>query len=133
MSLFGVSKAASGDHQKCIICEHIGFASTEFAAHLNLLGVRKADDGDGKKLQDLYLDADGVPMTQENNYCLTAMIPTKVDTDVVAADIFDNADTPQAQGTHAPPAHIQTIGSGTNGYSYCVAQFFVYYAQDINK
>ena len=130
MSLFGFASAAP--EKKCIICEHIGFAKTEFAAHLNLLGIRKnADSTPGGDLQDLYLkDLTTTEMTQQNNYCLTAMVP-------LAADGQNSEEVyKDAGGTvynHSPPRHIQTIGSGTNGFSYCVAQFFVYYAQDIDK
>ena len=138
LSLLGFGKASSDTYQKCIICEHIGFAGTEFAAHLNLLGVREfqaAQDASvegsqpGLNLRNLYLDSDGDPMVQQNNYCLTAMVPIKNDA-TPAPDTFNDGN---ADINHSPPTHIQTIGSGTNGYSYCVAQFFVYYAQDINR
>ena len=95
-----------------------------------MLGIRKSDSDGGLALKNLYLDADGVAMTQQNNYCLTAMVPMKVDASDAAGILAIADDT---NGKHQPPDHIQKIGSGTNGYSYCVAQFFVYYAQDINK
>ena len=69
-------------------------------------------------------------MVQQNNYCLTAMVPIKNEAAPPKPDIFNDG---TADVNHSPPIHIQTIGSGTNGYSYCVAQFFVYYAQDIDR
>ena len=97
-----------------------------------MLGVREFQaDQPGLNLRNLYLDSDGDPMVQQNNYCLTAMVPIKNDA-TPAPDTFNDADG-NAVGNHAKPTHIQTIGSGTNGYSYCVAQFFVYYAQDLDR
>ena len=122
MGLLGFSSA----EQKCIICEHIGFAETETQAHLNLLGIRdKQADSTGAALKALFVKEAGGSLTQENNYCLSALLPTQ--DNGAAANLADGS-TP-----HTKPLHIQTIGSGTNGFSYCVAQFFVYYAQDMDK
>ena len=92
-----------------------------------------AENSNGEALQKLYLkDQTTTEMTQQNNYCLTAMVPLSLDANgdntLVA---YKNAAGTEV--IHSPPLHIQTIGAGTNGFSYCVAQFFVYYAQDIDK
>ena len=131
MGLLGFSSAdtASTTVKECIICEHIGFAETEFQAHLNLLGAKQwAADTNGKKLQDLYLKSDGTALTQTNNYCLTAMLPQ---TDAGATQNYNFAGANDA--ANDIPSHIDTIPGGANGFSYCVAQFFVYYAQDMDK
>merc|ERR1719394_1706797 len=83
--------------QKCIISEHIGFAETEFQAHLNLLGVRgfggdAANPSNGFSLRSLYLKTDGTSMFQINNFCLTAMLPHKSDKTTMNYD-WDGADT----------------------------------------
>ena len=131
--------SAAPTAKECIICEHIGFAETEFQAHLNLLGTKKWDaDGDNKsnglKLRDLYLKADGTTLIQTNNYCLTAMLPKVAGGGTQNYD-WDTAQTDGSGGSGANdiPIHIDTIPGGTNGFSYCVAQFFVYYAQDMDK
>ena len=125
LGLLGLGSAS----KKCIICEHIGFAETEFQAHLNLLGVKGyAANTHGAALKSLYKKSDGSgTLTQTNNYCLTAMLPTKEAGDAIAN--YDSGDSL----ANAKPEHIDTIGGGSNGYSYCVAQFFVYYAQDMGK
>ena len=132
MGLLGFSSAdtASTTVKECIICEHIGFAETEFQAHLNLLGAKKWAAGtNGKKLQDLYLKSTtGTALTQTNNYCLTAMLPQ------VAAGGTQNYNfAGDDNAANNIPSHIDTIPGGANGFSYCVAQFFVYYAQDMDK
>ena len=136
MGLLGFSSAdtASTTVKECIICEHIGFAETEFQAHLNLLGAKQwAADTNGKKLQDLYLKSDGTALTQTNNYCLTAMLP-QVAAGGTQNYNFDNTDDGSGgDAANNIPNHIDTIPGGANGFSYCVAQFFVYYAQDMDK
>ena len=130
--------SASITVKECIICEHIGFAETEFQAHLNLLGVNTYEDGDngvhGRALRALYLKSDGTTLTQTNNYCLSALLP-KQNTGAIQNYDFDAVDGTGGGGTTANdiPIHIDAIPGGTNGFSYCVAQFFVYYAQDMDK
>ena len=133
MGLIGFCFAAN--NPKCIICEHIGFAETETQAHINLLGIRVrvsgADADPGGDLKALFLAeagpaaSGGVDLNPQNNYCLTGLLPLSDDGNTVA--------TAHGSTVHAKPLHIGNIGSGTNGFSYCVAQFFVYYAQDMDK
>ena len=131
MGLLGFSSA---NEQKCIICEHIGFAETETQAHINLLGIRVsasgADADPGGDLKKLFLSEAGADLTPQNNYCLSGLLPldNQAPPGISVAYNDGNADVP-----HAKPLHVETIGSGTNGFSYCVAQFFVYYAQDMDK
>ena len=115
----------SANEQKCIICEHIGFAETETQAHINLLGIRHEAGTPGSALKALYLGEAGVQLTPQNNYCLNGLLPM----------LADGTKAAVAHGTtdHTKPDYIETIGSGTNGFLYCVAQFFVYYAQDMDK
>ena len=89
-----------------------------------------AADSTGLALQNLYKDSttSATKMAQQNNFCLTGLLPLDVDGANTIIAYNDGADK-----NHASPQHIQKIGSGTNGFSYCVAQFFVYYAQDIDK
>ena len=128
MGLLGLGSAS----KKCIICEHIGFAQTEFQAHLNLLGVKNHEAAsNGLALRALYKKSDGSgTLTQTNNYCLTAMLPLN---EAGTEEAFYDLDQASPAQKNAKPEHIDTIGGGSNGYSYCVAQFFVYYAQDMGK
>ena len=127
--ILGLLGFSSANEQKCIICEHIGFAETEMQAHLNLLGIRdpagSSTPEGGAALKALYQAEAGGSLTFQNNYCLSALVPT--------ADGGSVATMADGSTPHSKPLHIQTIGSGTNGFSYCVAQFFVYYAQDMDK
>ena len=78
----------------------------------------------------------GTAIVQINNFCLTGMLPHKSDKTTMAYD-WDGSDPDSSAGDgsalNAIPPHIDLIPGGTNGFSYCVAQFFVYYAQDMDK
>jgi len=130
----GLLGFCSANDPKCIICEHIGFAETETQAHINLLGIRHQDGTPGGALKALFLaeagpkSAGGVDLTHQNNYCLTGLLPMKTDASAAATYSYNSGDV-----GHTRPLHVENIGSGTNGFSYCVAQFFVYYAQDMDK
>ena len=105
---------------------------------MNLLGVNSYQDDDngvfGKALRALYLKSNGNSLTQTNNYCLTALLP-KQNSGATQNYDFDSVDGTGTGGASANqiPEHIDTIPGGANGFSYCVAQFFVYYAQDMDK
>ena len=95
--------------------------------------MRKTDASPGADLKALFLAeagpaaSGGVDITPQNNYCLTGLLPLKGEDGSVATYSY-NGDV-----AHTKPEHVEKIGSGTNGFSYCVAQFFVYYAQDMDK
>lgn len=138
MGLLGFTSA---NEKKCIICEHIGFAETETQAHINLLGIRISASGvaadPGGNLKALFLSeagpasAGGTDLTPQNNYCLSGLLPLDGQNPPVISTAY--TDSGSNAIPHAKPLHVETIGSGTNGFSYCVAQFFVYYAQDMDK
>ena len=95
-----------------------------------------AENTNGLLLRNLYLKTDGTSMFQINNFCLTGMLPHRSDKTTMTYD-WDGSDpdsgTADGSKNNAIPPHIDLIPGGTNGFSYCVAQFFVYYAQDMDK